>query len=303
MGYDKFDLDWLNDTGVKLDNGIVRAGQALSDANIAVYPVDARGLLGTDVGTAGDDSGVEASAPLEPDTHGQTRTAAANIDTMRLMADRTGGKAFYGTNNIAGAIRQAIDDSRLTYTLGYYPEHGKWDGSFHDIRVSVKSPGAQVRARTGYFALPLPAAAPLKSLQAVVAQTAISQLEGTGIGMRVRVQPAGPHVLLADLHFDLHEIGLQESSGHWTGTLQLVFLQLDRQEQIIQASDKTFHLDFSHAVYEKLLQEGMIDTRRIQLLPNAAQLSIVLRDASNANVGSISIPVAESSSSRTGVIR
>src|SRR5262249_15577854 len=161
------------------------------------------------------------------DAHGQTRTAAANIDTMRLMADRTGGKAFYGTNNIAGAIRHAIDDSRLTYTLGYYPEHEKWDGSFHDIRVSVKSPGAQVRARTGYFAFRVPAAAPLKSLQAVIGQTAISQLEGTGIGVRVQVQPVGPHVLLADVHFDLHEIGLQESSGHWIGTVQLVFLQLD----------------------------------------------------------------------------
>ena len=214
IGYERFDFDWLNDTGVKFDRDIVRAGQALTDGNIAVYPVDARGLLGSDVGSATNDSGEDASGPLDPDTHGQTRTAPANIDTLRLMADRTGGKAFYGTNNIAGAIRHAIDDSRLTYTLGYYPEHGKWDGSFHEIKVRVKSPGAQVRARTGYFALPEPAAAPLKSVQGVVAQTAISQLEGTGIGIRVQVRALGPQTLVTDLHFDLREIGREHKNGH-----------------------------------------------------------------------------------------
>jgi VWFA-related protein len=296
MGYDTFDLDWLNDTGVKFEGEVVKAGQALTDANIAVYPVDARGLLGSDVGSAVNDSGDEgqgSSSPLEPDTHGQTRTSAANVDTMRLMADRTGGKAFYGTNNISSAIRRAIDDSRVTYTLGYYPEHVNWNGSFHNIRVTVKRPGAQVRARTGYFALPEPAAAPLKSVQAVVSQTAISQLGGTGIGIRVQVQAVGPQTLVTDLRFDLHEIGIEQKSGHWVGTLRVVYLQLDRQQEILQANDKTFHLDLAPAMYDRLLKDGMVDTRRLQLLPNATQLSIVLRDGSNGNVGSISIPVAK----------
>lgn len=302
MGYDSFDLDWLNDTGVKFDRDIVRAGQALTDANIAVYPVDARGLLGSDVGSAVNDSGEDASSPLDPDTHGQTRTAAANIDSLRLMADRTGGKAFYGTNNIAGAIRHAMDDSRLTYTLGYYPAHVKWDGSFHDIKVSVKSPGAQVRARTGYFALPEPAAAPLKSVRAVVAQTAISQLEGTGIGIRVQLQAIGPRTLVTNLHFDLREISMEQKNGHWVGILRVVFLQLNSQQEIVQANDKISHLNIGPVMYDRLLKDGMVDTRRVQMLPSSTQLSIVVRDASNGNVGSISIPVAKYFSSATSVI-
>lgn len=302
MGYDNFDLDWLNDTGVKFDGDILRAGQALSDANIAVYPVDARGLLGSDVGSATNDTGNEDSSPLDPDTHGQTRSAATNLDTLRLMADRTGGKAFYGTNNIAGAIRHAIDDSRLTYTLGYYPAEVKWDGSFHEIKVRVRTPGAQVRGRTGYFALPEPAAEPLKSVQAVVAQTAVSQLEGIGIGIGVRVHAIGPRTLVADLHFDLHEIGMEQKDGHWLGTLRVVFLQLNSQEEIVQADDKTFHLNFDSTTYERLLKDGMVDTRRVQMLPNATQLSVVLRDASNGNVGSVSIPVAKYFSSSMNAI-
>jgi VWFA-related protein len=305
MGYNNFDLDWLNDTSVKFEGDIVRSAQALTDANVAIYPVDARGLLGSDVGSASNNSGNEgqgSSSPLEADSPGSTRTAAANIDTMRLMADRTGGKAFYGTNNISGAIRRAMDDARVTYTLGYYPEHVNWNGSFHNIKVSVKISGAEVRARTGYFALPEPAAAPLKSVQAVVSQTAISQLEGTGIGIRVQVQADGPQALVTDLRFDLREIGMEQKNGHWAGTLRVVFLQLNDKQEIVQANDKTFHLDVAPAMYDRLLKDGMVDTRRLQMVPDATQLSIVVRDGSNGNVGSISIPVAKYFSSPTNAI-
>jgi VWFA-related protein len=44
LGYDKFDLNWTNDTGEGFDDDVRRAASALTDANIAVYPVDARGL-------------------------------------------------------------------------------------------------------------------------------------------------------------------------------------------------------------------------------------------------------------------
>src|SRR3989442_1340554 len=55
----------------------------------------------------------------------------ANIDTMNILADRTGGRAFYNTNDIQGSVRRAIEDSRVTYVLGFYPTHGNWDAKFH----------------------------------------------------------------------------------------------------------------------------------------------------------------------------
>jgi hypothetical protein len=86
---------------------------------------------------------------------------------------------------------------------------------------------------------------------------------------------------------------MEQKNGHWVGALRVVFLQLNRQQEIVQANDKTFHLDFDPVMYDRLLKDGMVDTRRVQMLPDAAQLSIVLRDAANGNVGSISIPVAK----------
>ena len=59
--------------------------------------------------------------------------------------------ALVGTNNIAPGLRRIVDDLSSYYLLGYYST-GKLDGKFHSIRVRVKRPGVDVRARRGYLA-------------------------------------------------------------------------------------------------------------------------------------------------------
>jgi hypothetical protein len=59
-----------------------------------------------------------------------------NHQTMEELASRTGGRAYYNTNDLAKAINEAVDDSRVTYTLGFYPIAEKFDGKFHGIRRS-----------------------------------------------------------------------------------------------------------------------------------------------------------------------
>src|SRR5258708_13316999 len=76
-----------------------------------------------------------------------------NRDSMLELADRTGGRAYYNTNDLKNAIRQAIGDSEITYTIGYHPTNLDLDGKFRDIKVKVDRPGTNVRYRKGYFAM------------------------------------------------------------------------------------------------------------------------------------------------------
>lgn len=296
LGYDRFDLNWTSDTGVEFAGDLVRAARALTDADIAVYPVDARGLVGPDTTASGDDLGDHVPDPADRDTHIPTRAAPETFDTMNVLAQRTGGKAFYGTNNISGAIRHAMNDARVTYTLGYYPAPVKWDGSFHEIKVKVAVPGAEVRARTGYFALPDSPVVQPKNDRSLISQLAASRLPATGIGLHVRTQafgdPGSP-TLTAEVHLDLHEVQMQQKEGRWTGTLQSVFLQLDIAGHVLQADDRTFYPDFDATSFERALQNGISDTRKVRVLPNAAQLCIVVRDSGNGNLGSIYVPLAQ----------
>lgn len=289
LGYDRFNLNWENDTGVSFGHDVETAARALTNANIAVYPVDARGLIG---------DAMKATREIEfPTTGAQTELfgpPAGEFDTMKILAARTGGRAFYNTNNISGAIRRAIGDSRVAYTLGYYPADVKWDGSFHAIKVKVNVPEAHVRARTGYFALPDPPSTS-RTVRADISQTLFSQLEATGIGMLVDLQAATApeQVLTASLNLDLHDIQMTQESGRWTGRLQSVFFLLDDRGEIVGKSDRTFRLLFEPAVYERTLKNGLSDSRRLRIAPAATQLCIVVRDAATGKLGSVLIPLAK----------
>jgi hypothetical protein len=153
-----------------------------------------------------------------------------------------------------------------------------------------------VHARTGYFALPDPAQTPPKSVQAIISQTAISQLDATGIGLRVDVQPASAareQSINIDLHLDPQDIHLEQNNGRWTGTLQTVFLQLNSRGEIIHVLDESLELTLPQNVYEQALNYGLKNTKHIRILPGAAQLCVVLRNSSNGNIGSLSVPLAK----------
>ena len=118
--------------------------RSLNDANVAVYPVDARRLIGAFSSRAAD----------KQQSFTTLSTVRSMTDTMEVVAEETGGRAYFNTNDLRGAMRRAIDDSRVSYVLGYYPTNTKWDGGFRQIKVEVKRRGVEVRHRKGYLAVP-----------------------------------------------------------------------------------------------------------------------------------------------------
>lgn len=119
---------------------ITRATRALAGANIAVYPVDPRGLIGA--------NGVETvNAPgigIGPSMFNSSTSLynlAPNIDTMKSLATQTGGIAFYNNNDIGGEVRQAMEDSRVSYMLAFYPAADDGKGKFPQYQDPCRSPG------------------------------------------------------------------------------------------------------------------------------------------------------------------
>ncbi len=86
------------------------------------------------------------------------------IEVMRTLADNTDGIAVVNSNDLDGGMRRISDDLTSYYLLGYYSTNAKLDGRFRSLKVKVKQPGVDVRARRGYRAAtdsrgrPLPAA-------------------------------------------------------------------------------------------------------------------------------------------------
>ncbi|HEV2991941.1 MAG TPA: VWA domain-containing protein [Candidatus Angelobacter sp.] len=137
---------------------IAQTADALMNAQVAVYPVDAQGLVGSSFFSASNNGtdkfgrSVTRGGRMAQTMSNESTGRFANHGTMQDLAERTGGKAFYNRNDLDAAIGHSIDDGSTYYTLAYYPENKSWDGKFRKISVKVNHSGAKVRHRLGYFA-------------------------------------------------------------------------------------------------------------------------------------------------------
>lgn len=159
----------LNNISAKADqlqrhygNDVAMTGSLLSDAQVAVYPVDARALGNNTIYSAGSDPNPMAGGNAIDATlrGGMGASLAADADdrmaahtTMNDLAEKTGGRAFYNRNDLDRAILESMDDGSTYYTLGYYPDNKQWNNQFRNIRVKVNHPGVKLHYRAGYFAV------------------------------------------------------------------------------------------------------------------------------------------------------
>jgi len=129
----------------------------LTDAQVAVYPVDARGLIGQLLGGA-ETTGLSARGTLVGGAeYAQSlQLASGSLQetqaTMKQVAGDTGGKFFINQNELDHSVALSVADGESYYLLAYTPG-GKPDGKFHKIEVKVNRPGVTVRARRGYYAV------------------------------------------------------------------------------------------------------------------------------------------------------
>ena len=109
--------------------------------NTAIYAVDPRGLAA---------GGFDITANISMQT--SQSYLSTSLDTLRVLAENTDGRAIVNRNDLAAGMKQIIRDSSAYYLVGYNSTQAPTDGKFHEIKVRVKRPGVQVRARQGYWA-------------------------------------------------------------------------------------------------------------------------------------------------------
>ena len=78
-----------------------------------------------------------------------------NVMALREMTDDSGGRTeiVRDPRDLDPAVASIADELSQQYYLGY-PSPGYKDGRWHTIRVEVRDPALQVRARKGYIATP-----------------------------------------------------------------------------------------------------------------------------------------------------
>jgi VWFA-related protein len=255
----------------------------LNDSNVAVYPVDARRLIGA----------FSSRAAAKQQTFTTLSTVrASGVDAMEVMAEETGGRAYFNTNDLRGAMRRAIDDSRVSYMLGYYPINTRWDGGFRQIKVEVKRRGVNVRHRKGYMATPTAVNAQPSRL-AALQKAAFDPLEATEIGLSAQLAKpqagAPPSSVDMTINVDANSIQLTPSGERWTGEVDVIVAEAQRGNPPTLSFSTTLTIDVTGEQRARILANGISLTRTIPFKANVHQLRIVALDVPTGAIGAVHI--------------
>lgn len=262
-----------------------RTVQAVNDANMAIYPVDARGLM-VDPRFSAANRNINLRTPRAP-------VGVRNQESMQELASRTGGRVYINTNDLKNAIRDAAADSQVSYTLGFYPTNEKFDSKFHEIKLQVpERSGLNLRYRKGYFDL---AEQPQddKIRKLALRDAVWSPIDATAMGLTVNVKPAGaprPYSLEVQVKIDRSSIRLEPQGDRWDGRLDLMFVQKDDRGNQYNGEVETLDLRLLQPHYEQVVRDGLVYKKVLNRDRRAKQLRVVVRDAASGSLGSVTVP-------------
>lgn len=247
----------------------------ISQANVAIYPIDIQGLLG---GTASE------SAHLYQDSTQQA---------MLEIAKKTGGRAFINDNDVSRAISKSVEDSRVTYTLGFYPDSDHIDGKFHTIAIRIpRRRDVTLRYQMGYLNEAF-AASDLARRKRDLEQAFWSPLDANAIPLKAEVSwlPFGRALL--NLNIDAPRLALiQGPNLRYKDEVDILILQRDETGNVFGRINETIQMELREASYRELLLSGVLYRREIEIEPNATVIRLVVRDSGTGNMGSLTVPVA-----------
>jgi VWFA-related protein len=129
----------------------------LTVSRIAVYPVDTYGLVAIpgNFGAAAGRGGMMTGPGMRGGGMMNGIPGVNNHANMDQIAEQTGGKAYYNTNDFTRVIGDVINTGSSYYTMAYATTNTKWNGEFRRIKITVDRPDVELLHKDGYYAYSL----------------------------------------------------------------------------------------------------------------------------------------------------
>ena len=266
-----------------------------TQGNVAIYTVDPRGL------TSGLEDSIDMVAPTDFPTvidispNSFADEVRLSQDSLRVFSEETGGLAFVGSNDLAGAFRQIVRDNSAYYILGYYASNDRRDGKFRDIEVRVTRPGLTVRARKGYMA---PSGKPreperleVENTSPQLQETLNNPLQVSGLAMAASAatfKGERPKASIAvTVQLSGSDLEFTESDGRYANTVEVSILALDEDGRVQGGDHHEISMELKPETYALIRSGGMRLQSRLALEPGRYQLRVAGLETGGGNVGSV----------------
>ena len=234
----------------------------LASAQVAVYPVDARGLsISTDIDSQ---------------------------ETMREMARETGGRAYVNQNEIKLGVERAFADEAASYTIAYYPENKKYDGKYRQIKVKVKRDAVEIHNRRGYYAID-PTQLKGYNTQQEVASALGDIVPSTLVSFTAQVKPPSansvPGKIGVTYLVDASTLSAEDASGGKHMNVAFYATIYSPAGKIVANTSQKVDQTFDANTYQQIVQKGLM--LHLDLDPQPGQLRLAVQDIRTGLVGTI----------------
>ncbi len=267
---------------------------AATRSNVTIYSIDPRGLT-----TSGDEaielSGYADDPSLRLDTQGLQAELRLSQDSLRTLADQTGGFALLNSNDFRDGFDRIQRDNSTYYLIGYYSSNERRDGRYRKLTVRLKRAGLQVRARRGYVAAKgkEPKPANDKSGLSVELSEAIgSPVPASGLPMAVTAAPfkgTAPNAsVLVAIEVGGTNLPFKERDGKFHNALELTTVAIDQRGNSQGVPPSTVQLNLSAPTRAAVVSRGFRMLQRLSLAPGQYTLRVGMREQNGGGIGTLS---------------
>ena len=258
-----------------LSPALFKQMKVMNDANVAIYPIDPRGVMTPAMGSGLNDPG---------------------ITTMIRLAEMTGGKPFYNDNDLSEGIEEAFADTDLTYTLGFYPTDEGVGGQVHALSVTVKRQATDVRLRKSYTtegpAKPLTDKIRKGTLNAWVREP----LDATEIPLKAAALPVAgkPGYFEVQVGVDPTELKLDLKDGRFIGSFEVAIVP--DVEKKPKGLHQVIKVNLTQDRLRVAMESGIIVINQVRATNDTGKLlskklHLVVMDQATGKAGSVRIPL------------
>jgi len=269
-----------------------RTWKALNQANIAVYPVDLKGVLNYVYEERFDPSlrMPRRSASIAAERHQQQQTS------MQSFANATGGRACLDRNDLGKCFDLASEDSEAYYLIGYYLGNEQRKAGWHKLKVEVRG-DHRVRARSGFYVADQKA---VKSadLKQELGTALAANLDYTGIHFDLKwgetVEAAtkpGSKKQAFSLTITPSAISIDEANNNHMNVEFAALVNDDKGKYVTEIA-KHVTADLKKESVAQIRKSGLAYRHYLELAPGNYTVKFVVRDNASGRMGTVSAPLA-----------
>jgi VWFA-related protein len=265
-------------------------------ANVVINAIDARGLYTDPEFDASRRTVDLQSSRIKAQL--DREAARAQADVLAELAAGTGGTFVENNNDLEEGFRRAAAAPEYYYVLGFSPQNLKLDGSYHRLKVSLKSPsGVTADARKGYYA-PKHLSDAAENAKEEIREALFSREELRELPIDLRTQFFKPDSQTARVtvlvHVGLKDVKFRKVEGRNRNDMTIVAALFDRNGNYVTGVQKTLEMRLLDETLVKRAESGFTLRNTFDVKPGAYLIRLVVRDAEGQQIsaqnGAIDIP-------------